>query len=145
MRRLLRLEEHRIWKREFGFDRIELAVEMDEGRCRTSTGLVLDPFLYQNMMTMPRRPHTPDGFALEMRVDLERLRLEIMLSQPAPQCDPLPQRAAFDEGSEEPGTPPQSPAIDTRPDGLGVSRAETQTEEDFSPLKPAWMIFCSTI
>ena len=45
------------------------------------------------------------------------------------QCDPSPRRAAVDTGSEEPGTPPRSPAIGTGP-GPGVSRAETQMEEE---------------
>ena len=36
MRRLLILEEQKAWKREFGFDRIETAAEMDETRFRTS-------------------------------------------------------------------------------------------------------------
>ena len=45
------------------------------------------------------------------------------------QCDSSPRRAAVDTGSEEPGTPPRSPAISTGP-GPGVSRAETQMEEE---------------
>ena len=49
-------------------------------------------------------------------------------NSPQPQCDPSPLRAAVDTGSEEPGTPPRSHAIGTGP-GLGVSRAETQIEE----------------
>ena len=64
---------------------------MDEKRFRTS--LVSDPFFYRNMSN-PRRLHTPDEFILEMKVDVERLRMEIILSQPAPsQCDSLPRRA----------------------------------------------------
>ena len=43
MRRLLMLEEHKTWKREFGFDRIETAAEMDENCSRTSTSPVPDP------------------------------------------------------------------------------------------------------
>ena len=42
-----------------------------------------------------------------MRVDVERLKMEILLSQPAPplQCDSSPRRApAVDTGSDEPGT-----------------------------------------
>ena len=35
MRRLLMHEKHKAWKREFGFDRIETAAEMDEKRSRT--------------------------------------------------------------------------------------------------------------
>ena len=42
MRRLLMLVEEKAWKRDFGFDRIETTVEMDEKRFRTS--LVSDPF-----------------------------------------------------------------------------------------------------
>ena len=105
MHRLLMLEERKTWKREFGFDRIETAAEMDENRSRTSTSPVPDPFFYSNMLN-PRRPRTPDEFKIEMRADVERLRMEIALSQPAPQpqCDPSSQRAAADTGSEEPGT-----------------------------------------
>ena len=103
---------------------------MDEKRSRTSTSPVPDPFFYRNMV-IPRHPHTPAEFTLEMKVDVEGLRMEIILSQPtSPQCDPLPRRAAVDTGSEEPGTPPRSPAIGTGPDGSGVSRIETSTEEE---------------
>ena len=59
MRRLLMHEKHKTWKREFGFDRIETAAEMDEQRSRTSTRPVPDPFFYRNMV-IPRHPHTPD-------------------------------------------------------------------------------------
>ena len=50
-------------------------------------------------------------------------------NSPSSKCDPSPQRAAVDTGSEEPGTPPRSPAIGTG-SGPGVSRAETQMEEE---------------
>ena len=97
MRHLLMIKEHKTWKQEFGFDRIETAAKMDENRSRTSTSPVLDLFFYSNILN-PRRPHTPDEFTLEMKVDVERLRLEITRSQPAPQpqCDPLPRRAAVE-------------------------------------------------
>ena len=49
-------------------------------------------------------------------------------NSPQSQCDPSPRRAAVDTGSEEPGTPPRSPAIGTGP-GPGVSRAKTQMDE----------------
>ena len=129
MRRLLMLEKHKAWKRKFGFDLIKTAAEMDEKRSRTSP--VTDTFSYSNML-IPRHPHTADEFTLEMKVDVERLRMEIILSQPAPQpqCDPSPRRAAVDTGSEEPGTPRRSPAIGTGSDGPGVSRFETSTEEE---------------
>ena len=50
-------------------------------------------------------------------------------NSPSSQCDPSPLRAAVDTGSEEPGTPPRSPAISTR-SGPGVSRAETKEMEE---------------
>ena len=48
---------------------------------------------------------------------------------PPSQCDSSPRRAAVDTGSEEPGTPPQSPAISTG-SGPGASRAETKIMEE---------------
>ena len=129
MRSLLMHEKHKVWKREFGFDRIETAAEMDEKRSRTSTSPVPNPFFYRNMV-IPEYPHTPEEFNLQMKVDVEGLRMEIILSQPpSSECDPSPRRAAVDTGSEEPGTPPQSPAISTG--SPGASRAETQMEKDF--------------
>ena len=55
---------------------------------------------------------------------------------PSSQCHPSPRRGAVDMGSEEPGTPPRSPAISTG-SGPGVSRAETQImeEEDIFPFE----------
>ena len=130
MRRLLVYETHKVWKREFCFDRIETAAEMDEKRSRASTSPVPDPFFYRNMIN-PRRPHTPDEFTLEMIVDVEGFRMEIILSQPASsQCDPSPRRAAVDTGSEEPGMPPRSPAIGTGSDEPGASRAPFKTSID---------------
>ena len=83
MRRLLMHEKHDTWKREFGFDRIEAAAEMDEQRSRTSTSPVPDPFFCLNMV-IPKHPHTPDEFTLEMKLDIEGLKPEIILLQPAP-------------------------------------------------------------
>ena len=83
MRRLLMHENHNTWKREFGFDRTETAAEMDEQRSRTSTSPVPDPFFYCNRV-IPKHPHTPDDFTLEIKVDIEGLKTEIILSQPAP-------------------------------------------------------------
>ena len=123
-------EKHKAWKREFGFDRIETAAEMDEKRSRTSTSPVPNLFFYRNM-AIPRHPHTPDEFTLEMKVDVEGLRMEIILSQPASsQCDPSPRRAAVDTGSEEPGTPLQSPAIGTGSEEPEASRAPFETSMD---------------
>ena len=118
MRRLLMHEKHKTWKREFGFDRIETATEMDEKRSRTSTSPVPDPFFYRNMVIL-RHPHTPDEFTLEMKVDVEGLRMEIILSQPAPsQCVPSPRCDAVDTAPEEPR---RSPTIGTG-SGPGVSQ-----------------------
>ena len=103
MHRLLMHGKHKTWKREFGFDRIETAAEMDEKRSRTSTNPVPDPFFYRNMV-IPRRPHTRDDFTLGVKMNVEGLRMEIILSHPASsQCDPSPRRAAVDTESEEPG------------------------------------------
>ena len=145
MRRLLMLEEHEIWKREFGFDCIETAAEMVEKRSRTSTSPVPDPLFYRNM-AIPRHSHAPDEFTVEMKVDVEGLRMEIILSQPAPpQCDPLPRRAAVDTGSEEPGTPRRSPAIGTGSDEPGVSRIETSMEEEgLLPLQTSMDFFLTS-
>ena len=110
MRRLLMHEEHKIWKREFGFDRIDTAAEIDYKRSHTSTSPAPDPYFYRKMV-IPKHPHTPDEYTLEMKVDVERRRIEDILSQPAPQPqrDPSPRRAAVDKGSEEPGTPHDRP------------------------------------
>ena len=156
MRRLLMHEKHEAWKREFGFDRIETAAEMDEKRSRTSTSSFPNPFFYQNMV-IPRHAHTPDKFTLEMKVDVEGLRIEIILSQPASsQCDPSPRRAAVDTGSEEPGTPQQSPAISTGSEEPGTPQQSPAISKGQDPghrepkrkwrkkvslLKPVWMVF----
>ena len=135
MRRLLMHEKHKVWKREFGFDRIETAAEMDEKRSRTSTSPVPNPFFYR-IMVIPSHPHTPDDFTLEMKVDVEGLRMEIILLQPASsQCDPSPRRAAVDTGPVEPGTPPLSPAISTG--SPGASQAAKQMEEEICSFEPS--------
>ena len=127
MRSLLMHERHKVWKREFGYDRIETAAEMDEKRSRTSTSPVLNPFFYRNMV-IPEHPHTPEEFNLQMKVDVEGLQMEIILSQPSSsECDPSPRRVAIDTGSEEPGTPTQSPAISTG-SGPGAPKVATQME-----------------
>ena len=113
MRSLLLYERHKVWKREFGCDRLETAVGMDEKRPRISTSPVTNPFFYRSMV-IPERPHTPEEFSLQMKGDVEGLRMEIILSQPpSSECDPSPRRAAVVTRSEEPGTPPHSPAIST--------------------------------
>ena len=120
------LEEQKAWKREAGFDRIEITAEVDARRFRV--GFDSEP-LYTKLYN-PRWPHTPEEYALEMRVDVERLRMEILLSQPAPppQCDSSPRRLpAVDTGSDEPRTPRRLPAIGTGSDEPGVSLAESRS------------------
>ena len=128
MRRLRMLKEQKVWKQEAGFDRIDTAVEMDAQRFRT--GLDSEPF-YKKLFN-PRWPHTLDEFTPKMRVDVERLRMEIVLSQPTPppQRDSSPRRAlAVDTGSDEPGTLRRSSAIGTGLEEPAVLRAETQSTE----------------
>ena len=85
--------------------RLETAAEIDEKCSRTSTSPVSNLFFYRNMV-IPEHPHTPEEFNLQMKVDVEGLRMKIILSQPpSSECDPSPRRAAVDTGSEEPGTP----------------------------------------
>ena len=111
----------------FSYDRIEIAAEMDEERSRTSTSPVSNPFLYRNMV-IPEHPHTPEEFHFQMKVDVEGLRMEIILSQPSSsEYDTSPRRAAVDTGSEEPGTPTQSPAI-SKGSGPVAQQAETQIQ-----------------
>ena len=63
-----------------------------------------------------------------MKVDVEGLRMENILSQPSSsECDTSPRRAAVDTGSEEPGTPTQSPAI-SKGSGPEAQQAETQMQ-----------------
>ena len=51
-------------------------------------------------------------------------------NSPSSECDPSPRRAAVDTGSEEPGTPAQSPAISLG--SPGASQAEMQMGEEIS-------------
>ena len=113
MRRLQMLKEQKTWKREDGFDKIKTTAEMDTQRFLTS----LDSEPFSTKLYNPRWPHTPEEHTLKMRVDVERLRMEVVLSQPAPpppQCDSSPRR---------------SPVVGTGSDEPGVSRAETQPTE----------------
>ena len=113
MRRLgMMLEEQEAWKREAGFDRIQIIAQMDAQRFRA--GFDSEP-LYSKLYN-PRWPHTPEVHTLDMRADVERLRMKIVLSQPAPppQCGSSPRR---------------SPAVGTGLDEPGVPRVETQSTE----------------
>ena len=85
---------------------------MDEQRFRTGLGSeAVCTKLYN-----PRWPHSPEKHKLEMDVGVERLRLEILISQPAPSPQDGP-------------SPRWSPVVGTGSDEPGVSRAETQSTE----------------
>ena len=68
MRRLRMLEKQKTWKREAGFDHIEIEAEIDAHH--SCTNLVLEPFC--SKIFNRRWPRTPDEFTLEMRVDVDR-------------------------------------------------------------------------
>ena len=82
------LEEQKIWKRKADFDRVEMTAKMDEQRVRT--GLDLESFFFK--LYNPRWPHTSEEHTLELNVEVEILRMEIVLLQPVlpPQCDSWP-------------------------------------------------------
>ena len=67
MRRLRILKEQETWKREAGFDRMGIKVEMDVQRFRT--GFDSEP-CYTKLYN-PRWPHTPEEHTLEMKVNVE--------------------------------------------------------------------------
>ena len=91
-------------------------------------------------MVIPEHPHTPEEFHLQMKVDVECLRMEIILSQPSSsECDLSPRHAAVVTRSEKLETSPKSPAISTGLDRPGVSpafEADTpQTDESLFPFE----------
>ena len=77
IRRLRMLQEQKTWKREAGFDRIEITAEMDTQRFRSG----LSELLYMKLYN-PRWPHTPEEYTLEMIVDVERLRMGFYFRSP---------------------------------------------------------------
>ena len=128
MCRLWILEKQKAWKREAGFDRIAIIAEMREQHFLVGFGSV--PF-YSKLYN-PRWPHTPEEYTLEMRVDVERLRMDVVLSPPTPP----PQ---FNS------SPRQLPAIGRGSDEPGVSRAVTDsTEREYIfPLQASIGSFCT--
>ena len=77
---------------------------MDAQRFRI--GFDLEPF--HSKLFNPRWPHSPEEHKVDTNVEIERLRLEILLLQPvpSPQDDLLPRRSpAVGTGLEEPGLP----------------------------------------
>ena len=76
MQRLRMLEEQEAWTREAGFDRLEIIAQMHARRLHA--GSDLEP-LYTGFYN-PRWPRIPEEYTLEIRVDGELLRLEIVFS-----------------------------------------------------------------
>ena len=75
------LEKQAAWKREGGFDRNEAMSETHE-QTLIRLHAVFDLELLYTGLYNPRRPPTPEDFALDMNVEIESLRLEFSLSQP---------------------------------------------------------------
>ena len=83
LRSVRMLEQRTTCMRENGFDRIEVIAEMHEETLRRlHVSLNWKPF-YTGLYN-PRRPFTPEEFTLDMKVEVDSLRLEILLSQPLP-------------------------------------------------------------
>ena len=67
--------------RENGFNRIKVKADMHEEALRClHAGFDLQ--LFYTEMYNPRRPPTPEEFTLGMTVEVESLRLELLLLQP---------------------------------------------------------------
>ena len=126
--RLRMFEEKKAWKPEAGFYRIDTVAEIDAQRFHTS----LFSELFYRKLSNPRWPHSYDEYTLEVRVDIERLRMEIVLSQPVPppQCDSSPRRA---------------PAVDTGSDEDRKRRVIQKRGKDFLLFKPVWIGFCTSV
>ena len=132
MRSLLLHERHKVWKREFGYDRLETAAEMDEKRSRISTSAVTNPFFYRSMV-IPNHPHTPEEFSLQMKVDVEGLRMEIILSHP--------RRQSAIHRRDAPRSLRGQRNPERRRSRLRLVRGQDPREK-FSLLKPVGMCFC---
>ena len=85
--------------------RIEVIAEMHEDTLRRlHASLDLEP-IYTGLYN-PRRSPTPEEYALDMTIEVESLRLEVLLSQPLrpPQYNSSPRRSpAAGAGLDEPG------------------------------------------
>ena len=121
MRRVRMLEKQAAWKREDGFDRIEVIAEMHEHTLRRLHASFDSEPLYTGLYN-PRRPPTPEEFTLDMNVEVESLREEILLSQPLPPPEydlSLRRSPAAGTGLDEPGV-------------LHTKMKQTKQEKNFS-------------
>ena len=99
MRRVRMLEKQVAWKREGGFDRIEVTAETHKQTLRRLHAR-FDPEYFYTEMYNPRRPSTPEEVA--------SLRLNVLLLQLPPplQYDLSPRRPpAAGTGLDKPGVP----------------------------------------
>ena len=80
MRRVQMLERRATWKREGNFDRIEtiLAEIHEKTLRRLHAGFDPEPF-YTGLYN-PRRSPTVEEFTLDLEVEVESLRMELLLS-----------------------------------------------------------------
>ena len=107
---------------------------MDEKRFCTS--LVSDPLFY-GIMSNSRRPHTPDEFTFEMKVNVERLRMEIIPSQPA-------RRARSIRGQRNPERcDGRSRFVRGRANPEYRELRHQRRRKKFSLSKQVWMFFCT--
>ena len=115
MQRVRMLEKQTAWKREGGFDRIEIIAEMHERTLRPPyAGFDSEP-LYTGLYNL-RWPLIPQESTADMNVEVGSLRLDILLAQ-------LPPPPKYDLSSQ------WSPAAGTGLDELGVPHTENQQTE----------------
>ena len=81
MRRVRMLEKQAAWKRKGGFEKNEIIAEMYEHTVRRLHSDFDSKPLYTDLYN-PRWPPNSEEFTLEMNVEVERLRMEILRSQP---------------------------------------------------------------
>ena len=77
------LEKQVAWKREAGFDRINIIAEMHEQTLRRlHAGFQTKP-LYTGLYN-PRRPPTTEELTADMNAEVKSLRLEVLLASLPP-------------------------------------------------------------
>ena len=125
MRRVRMLKKQAAWEREGGFDRIKIITERHEETLRRLYA-TFDPEPFHTGLYDAQRPPTPEEFILGMKVEVERLGLELLLSQQLPP-QLLPRQS--------PAQPPRQPcSVFRRTTGTGKVEhgAQQTTVDDFS-------------
>ena len=124
MQRVQMLEWQTTWMREIGFDRIETIAEMHEEALRRLHA-DFDPGPVYTRLYNARRPPTPEEFTLGMKVEVKRLRMERLPSNPPPQYD-LPPRVRWSAVRSPSGIPLwSSPLPCTKPESSGDDQTES--------------------